>query len=352
MNICVVSYNHPPYIGGIETYSKNLKKYLHNDKFILNFVTGNLYKYKLIRILEVILRFFLTLITKKYQIIHITSLNLWPVLLSSKLLKNKPKYIVNLHGLDLVYGNRKKFLSKLYEFLIPYKFINNQNNIYFICNSNQTLDLASKKFNKKNLRYIPMGVESVDSSYQQIESIKNQFFYVGRILHRKGLSWFCENILSEFHNYQLLFAGPIIDTDEFEKVSLHPQTKYLGKISETEKAKLYKSSLLTIIPNLIDTDQIDFEGFGISFLEVSANGGIPLVTKTQGFITSSLDGKMQITIDNNNPDEWIRNIKNVQSHNLRERKEIIFKNQKLIEENFLWEKVFEQTVNFYEEILN
>ena len=33
------------------------------------------------------------------------------------------------------------------------------------------------------------------------------------------------------------------------------------------------------MPNLINSNDFDFEGFGISFLEVLANNGLPIVIK-------------------------------------------------------------------------
>ena len=50
------------------------------------------------------------------------------------------------------------------------------------------------------------------------------------------------------------------------------------------------------MPNLINSNDFDFEGFGISFLEVLANNGLPIVTKTQGINTSSLNGSSTLQL--------------------------------------------------------
>ena len=69
---------------------------------------------------------------KNYKIIHLTILNLWPILYISKIFKNQI-FIVNSSVWILFMGTEKKILSKIYEFLIPYTFINkNQKYLFFM----------------------------------------------------------------------------------------------------------------------------------------------------------------------------------------------------------------------------
>jgi len=350
MKICVLSYNHEPYIGGIETYTKYLYYFLEKSQIKFDFVSGNMFRYKIVRILEVIFIFYKLIIFKnKYEIVHITNLNLWPVLFISKFVPYT-KFVVNLHGLELVYGKRKNFKSKLFEFLIPYKFINNCKNIHFICNSKETLKLAEKKFNKDQLVYIPMGIHKIKLNDFKKKVYPNQLFFIGRIVERKGLGWFCENVLIHFPEVKLYFAGPIVDKSEFNKINSSSQTEYLGIIDELTKYKYISESFLTVIPNIIDKENYDFEGFGISFLEITANNGLPLITQTQGINTSSMNGKIGVTLKNNDAISWINKISYLQKNGLLLRKKIILNNQKLIKENFIWKDIFKKTFTFYENI--
>ena len=68
---------------------------------------------------------------------------------------------------------------------------------------------------------------------------------------RKGLNWFCENILVRLNGAKLYFAGPVIDKEEFRKVNSHPQTEYLGIISEEEKLIEFKDLYLQLFPTLL-----------------------------------------------------------------------------------------------------
>lgn len=349
MKICVVSYNHPPLLGGIETYSKYLKKYLDFYKKEYKFIKGNYSKIKIFVIIQVIIKAFFHLLTNNnYKIIHLTNLNLWPILYISKIFKNQI-FIVNLHGLELVYGNRKKLLSKIYEFLIPYKFINKHKNIYFLCNSLETKELAKLKFKDSQLFYIPMGIEKIIISNEKDVNV-NQFFFIGRIVERKGLAWFCENVLCQFPAVKLFFAGPIIDKNEFKKIITSSQTKYLGVIDEELKNTYIKNSFITVMPNLINSNDYDFEGFGISFLEVLANNGLPIITRTQGINTSSINGAINVTVNSNSTIDWINKIKELQNKGLNNRNNLIANSQKLIEENFLWKYIFKNTFLLYEKL--
>tara|TARA_B100002019_G_scaffold89017_2_gene77034 strand:- start:117 stop:1172 length:1056 start_codon:yes stop_codon:yes gene_type:complete len=351
VKICVLSYNHPPYFGGIETYSKFLYDFLDKSQFKFDFVSGKIFKYKIIRMLEVILNFYKLIIFKnKYELVHLTNLNLWPALLISKFAHNT-KFVVNLHGLELVYGKRQTFTSRMYNFLIPYKLINKNKNIYFICNSNETFKLAEDKFNFDQLIFIPMGIEKIFIDENKTNINDNQFFFIGRIVERKGLSWFCENVLNHFPNTKLYFAGPIVDKDEFNKINSSKQTEYLGIIDEISKNKYISESFLTIIPNLINPKNYDFEGFGISFLEIVANNGLPIITQTQGINTSSMNGRIGVTIKNNDPELWIEKISYLQNEGSVLRTKIILESQKLIKENFIWKDIFNKTFTFYQNIL-
>ena len=350
MKVCLLSYNHEPYIGGIETYSKNLYDFLKISSGDVKIISGKITKFKIFRIFEVIIRFYFENLFRNYDIVHITNLNLWPVLLVNYFNKSTSKFVINLHGLEIVYGNRSGLYPKLYEFLLPYNLINKKDNIYFICNSHQTLEVASKKIDAKKLTYIPMGIAEVNKLNQKKKVKQNEIFFIGRITKRKGLSWFCNNVLINLKNTKLFFAGPIIDKDEFYKVNSFSNTEYLGVINEKHKTERIQTSFFTIIPNLIDDDNTDFEGFGITLLEIVANGGLPVLTKTQGLITSSLNGKIGISISSNNPNEWIDKINELNYKGLEFRNMLIYKNQKLVSENFIWKDIFSYTFDFYKKI--
>ena len=77
-----------------------------------------------------------------------------------------------------------------------------------------------------------------------------------------------------------------------------------------------------------------------------------MATKTQGIITSSLDGKIGITIEANDTDQWIDKIQELNTKGLDYRNTLIIKSQNLVEENFIWNNIFSSTVKFYESIIN
>jgi phosphatidylinositol alpha-1,6-mannosyltransferase len=350
MKILLASYNHRPYIGGIETYSNKLEDYLikSNEEcyFVNNYYSSN----KIIRLVTVLVVTFVKLIFLKTEIVHITNINLWPIVLINLFKKNKINFIINLHGLEMVFGSRENIISKLYNFFVPLNLINKLPNLSFFCNSNETLKLAKNFFDDNKLTYIPMGVtECRHFITKKVD--KNQFFFLGRIAKRKGVSWFTSQILPNFPDKKLLIAGPISDKIEFENILKSSQVEYLGTLSETEIIKLHQNSFLTIFPNLVDDLNIDFEGFGISFIESLANGGLPIASMHQGLNSASLSGQIGLCISDNQSANWIKAINTLEIKGLEYRKKLIAKGQNLIEDNFLWEKIFDTTMIEYKNII-
>ncbi len=348
MNVILISYNYKPYLGGIETYTAKLKFFLENNLSDFYFYTTKNFKFKIVRILSLILLSLIKLSYSRPDIVHLTNLNLWPITLINIFKIKKIRFIINLHGLELVYGDGSSFKSMLYKKLTPTRYLEKNKNIIYLCNSNETLQLANKKFSGIKSHYIPMGVDKTIRGEQLYN--KNQIFFLGRIVERKGLSWFVENILVHFKDLKLVFAGPIINQLEFNKIISSPQTEYLGLISDNEIIYYHQSSFLTIFPTLTNTKN-EFEGFGISFIESISNGGLAMATLYQGLGSSSLNGKIGITVASNDSNEWIKAINTAKKYSPNERESVIHGSQKLIDLNFLWNDIFLKTIKVYEDCL-
>ena len=76
-----------------------------------------------------------------------------------------------------------------------------------------------------------------------------------------------------------------------------------------------------------------------------------MATKTQGIITSSLNGRIRLTVESSKPDEWISKIEELKTNGLNYRNSIIKQNQKLVQENFIWKDIFNLTINHYERLI-
>lgn len=349
MKICIISYNISPLIGGIETYSNFLIKYMSNqfDTTVLkpNFAIKN----KIILIIGLIIKSWIHLIYNFHHIVHVTNLNLWPIALINLIKVNKVNFIFNIHGLEIVYRNKVNFKSLIYRIYINKKLLNSLN-ISFISNSIETKKLLEKELSIEST-YIPMGVEKNELNFNFDDYKENQIFFLGRIVKRKGLDWFIKNILDEFKDMKLYVAGPVVDKELKKNLFNYKNVIYLGVLSESEIKKLHQQSLLTIFPNIKLSNTSDFEGFGMSFIQAVSNGGIVLGSLYQGLISSSLNGKIGYLAEPSNTTDWINKIKKIINLNSIERKNKILKDQDLVSKNFFWEIVFKKTVNEYEKII-
>lgn len=348
MRICVISYNVSPLIGGIETYSNFLIKYMSNKFDTTVLKPTFVFKNKIILIIELIIKSWLHLTNNSHHIVHVTNLNLWPIALINLIKINKINFIFNIHGLEVVYRKNNNLKSLIYRMYINKKLLNSLN-ISFICNSIETQNLLKKELSIEST-YIPMGVEKNEIINNFDNYKKNQIFFLGRIVKRKGLNWFIKNVLDEFKDMKLYVAGPIIDKKLKNLLFQHENVTYLGVLSDSEIKKIHQQSLFTIFPNTKSSKNNDFEGFGMSFIQAVANGGIVLGSFYQGVISSSLNGKIGYLANPNNSEEWINKIKEIIELTSIERKNKILNDQDLISKNFFWEIVFDNTAKEYRKL--
>jgi phosphatidylinositol alpha-1,6-mannosyltransferase len=342
MRICIISYNIHPFIGGIETYSKKLNNYMFS-KFGATLIKPSfIIRNKPILILETILKSWIVLYKNDFAIVHITNLNLWPISLINLIKSKKTIFVINIHGLELIYGQRKSPFSYLYKVYINKRLIKALFSS-FICNSIETRQLLEKSFSLKGT-FIPMGISKVRNDNPNDELLPNQIFFVGRLVKRKGILWFIENVLINFTETILYISGPINDKQLYKEIIKHKNVKYLGVLSDEEIAKFHRQSLVSVFPTVRNND---FEGFGISFIQAIANGGIVIGSNYQGTITASIRGKIGYLAYPNNSEDWIEKIRMIKRMSALERKTKIMSDQKLVKENFLWDQVFEKTVNEY-----
>lgn len=349
MRICVISYNVSPLIGGIETYSNFLIKYMSNQFDTTVLKPTFVFKNKIILIIELIIKSWIHLSFNSHHVVHVTNLNLWPIALINLIKFNKVNFIFNIHGLEIVYRKKLNLKSLIYRMYVNRKLLNSLN-ISFISNSMETQKLLKKELSIEST-YIPMGVEKNELNMNFDNYKENQIFFLGRIVKRKGLDWFIKNILGEFKDMKLYVAGPIIDKKLKNFLSKHKNVIYLGILTDGEIKKLHQQSLFTIFPNIKTSNNNDFEGFGMTFIQAVSNGGIVLGSFYQGVISSSLNGKIGYLAEPNNSQEWIIKINEIIELSSINRKNKILNDQDLISKNFYWEIVFDKTVKEYKKLI-
>ena len=354
--ILIISFNFPPTIGGIETYARELKQYFNDDENIdfihpSNKISAN----PLTRSLSLLIFIFKTfiLINKKhYDLVHLTSFNLWILGYFYTLKNKKVKILVNIWGLEFVYKNKSGFFPKLYKKI----FIGNRalysKNFHYLVSSQASKNLMKiNGFKIEKINFIKLGVSKHQISNKTVEVLDEKYFlFVGRIVERKGLSWFSTNVLPYFPDYKLKVVGPIGSQKEFD-LSKNNNVEYLGTVSQEELMEIRRNASICIIPNIFLPNEDDFEAFCFVTIESVASRSLVIASNYQGIPEALLQGKIGSLAEPSDKDSWVDLINKNLSYNPSERLEIISERINLLEKELSWEVLFLETKKLYERII-
>jgi phosphatidylinositol alpha-1,6-mannosyltransferase len=122
---------------------------------------------------------------------------------------------------------------------------------------------------------------------------KKVLITVGRLVKRKGVAWFIQNVMPKLeNNYVYLIAGGGPEESNIEQsinyLKAEHRIKMLGKVSDHDLKVLYNTADVFVMPNI--KIEGDMEGFGIVAIEASS-AGLPIVS-------SSIEGIKDAIVEN------------------------------------------------------
>ena len=317
--ILILSRKYPPSTGGMQAYTKNFARCMENvyevDKIVLGKGQLNLIWF----LPYLFVKGSFLLMTKKYDLVWLCDGLLAPLgIIFKKLFSTK--VAITVHGLDITYAN------KLYQGIVP-RSITALDRV--VCVSRSTLAECIKRgIPEEKCKVIANGIEEkefesdlskeellmgLEYSFGNSFSGKKILVTVGRLIKRKGVSWFAENVMPQLDSdnvYLVVGEGPEKDNivKAIEDKGLTDRVKVLGKISFNDLKLLYNSAHALVIPNQKIGD--DTEGFGIVAIE-AASCGLPVVANAiDGLQEAVLDGKTGWLVEYNNVGEFVEKIQN------------------------------------------
>jgi glycosyltransferase involved in cell wall biosynthesis len=220
------------------------------------------------------------------------------------------KVTITICGLDITYRNW------FYQWLIP-RCVARLDHVIAI--SNATLEECVKRgVPATKCVMIPCGVYPEEfimvATRTDLEQLiktplkgKKVLITVGRLVERKGVAWFVENVMPKLGNeyiYAVVGVGPEQEriATLIKDLQLENRVKLLGKISEHDLKVLYNTSDIFVMPNIPVAG--DMEGFGIVAIE-AASTGLPVVaSKTEGIINAVIDNTTGVLIEVNQVAEF------------------------------------------------
>lgn len=207
-------------------------------------------------------------------------------------------YIITSHGGD-IFGLQGKLFTK-----IKYFVLKNAEIITVVSSAIEKEVIKINPVLKPKIKILPMGVDSKlfnPSKYN--ESLKTKYgitgpflLFVGRLAEKKGIKYLIQampSIIKQFSLAKLLIIGTGGLEDELVKLTkelkLTNSVIFVGGLPNSELPQYYATADIFIGPS-IKTKDGDTEGFGLTFVEASLSGCVPIGTDVGG-ITDIIKNK-------------------------------------------------------------
>jgi glycosyltransferase involved in cell wall biosynthesis len=351
MNILFISRKYPPVIGGMESYAYNLHQQFKKNHEVKSIILTKS-QFNLIWFIPwCIIKGSYYVLTNKIDVIYFGDGVLSPIAFYFQKFLRK-KIIITVHGLDVIY-NKFKYQKMIRFFLPKLKTI--------VAVSHATkIEAIKRGVNENNLNIISVGVDieptekiSAKDSQTKIQNVFNinttgkiVLFTIGRLVKRKGVYWFVDNVIEQLsENYLFLIAG---DGIEFEKIKslierkkLNHKVHLLGRISENNKKLLFSASNAFISPNI--SIENDMEGFGIVNLEAGLYGLPVIASNIQGVKDAVHDKVTGFLVPEQNINSYVNAINKIDEFCPN-------KIKKHIQTNFSWESIYQKYKLIFHEL--
>ena len=277
-----------------------------------------------------------------YDVIHGGDMAVWPLVFMARLRSGRAGVALSAHGTDVAYAGRPGFLPKLYRLYMRVG-ARALRGARVLANSRATAERA-RTLGFCSIEVIPLATRVPDAS---LPNCSGRFIlFAGRLVRRKGLSWFVEKVLPHLpEDIVLKVAGTVWDESERAALSA-PRVEFLGPVDWNELAGLMTGALCVVIPN-VHAGPGHFEGFGLVAVEAAAVGGVVLAAEIDGFLDSVLDGETGELLPAGSAPEWIAAIDRVASWSPNKRTEVVDRRRSAARVHFAWERVARETEAVY-----
>ncbi len=357
--VLFIARRFPPSVGGMERFAHDLSTSL-SQKITLSKITwGGSNKWlPLVFILFFFRASWILLTDKQIKIIHIQDGVQAPIgWLLSKIYR-KP-FLIVAHGLDVTY-------EKLYyqKFVLP--FVRRADIVISISTATQ-VEVLKRGVDNNKARVITIGTtddygnprpnkEKLSTSINKNLKDRLLLLTTGRLVKRKGVAWFVENVLPELTETKpeilYLVAGTGSEKENIQaaidKKNLANHVVMLGRVDDDVRALLYQSCDVFVMPNIVVRG--DMEGFGIVAHE-AASAGLPVVASNLEGITDALrndkNGILVATKDNMAFKDEILKLLN----NEKARRSFGKKAREYTLKEYGWENIAEQYMQVYESMV-
>jgi glycosyltransferase involved in cell wall biosynthesis len=316
-DILFISRNYPPRIGGLETYSYNLINAFAEHQSVDRIVLGRSRKHLFWFMPYALLKAAWLAQSRGFSRIHLCDGLLSTVGILLKSLSSS-RVSVTIHGLDI------SFKNALYQRLIPGCAARLDQ---VICVSQHTQkECLDRGIPAQKTWVIPNGINPVDFQVSESRQAcrrelanslgiplegKTILLTVGRLVPRKGVGWFVQEVmpcLDSSYLYLVVGEGPDFGpiASLVEQGGLERRVFLQGRVDEEIRNKILHASDLFIMPNVVVDG--DVEGFGIAALEAGCFGLPVIASNVQGLKDAVFQGKTGFLLEAGNAEQFVKGI--------------------------------------------
>ena len=297
--ILFIARNYPPRLGGLEAYCFNLIERCQKDFSVYKITLSKsrihllwFIPYSFFQALYLVRRFHINVVYVCDGLMATVGLLLKKVA--------RVKVAGTIHGLDITYKNR------FYQWVVR-NCVTRLDRV--ICVSNATRqECIDRGIPPDRCRVIPNGISPnaayIEKPKPELRLLlgkqlghglgdKKLLVSVGRLVKRKGVLWFVENVMSRLDSgflYIIAGNGPeyAVIQDAIRRLNLEDRVLMTGRVTDETRNLLYNAADMFIMPNI--TVSGDVEGFGIAIIEAGSCGLPVVASDIQGIRDAVIDG--------------------------------------------------------------
>ena len=238
------------------------------------------------------------------RFVHLGDMALWPLGLLT-LLWPDAALLISAHGTDVAYHRRGGVKGRLYGAYLRAGAWLLGGRVTVIANSRATRDVTAET-GWRRIDVVPLASDFAAAGAAQAAP-STAILFAGRLVKRKGLSWFVREVLPLLpEGVTLDVAGTVWDASE-ETALADPRVRFLGPLQQDELARRFAGALCVIVPNITPGNG-EYEGFGLVAPEAAAAGGVVLAASHGGLTDAVLDGETGFLLPTGEAAAWAAQI--------------------------------------------
>ncbi|HUG62488.1 MAG TPA: glycosyltransferase family 4 protein [Methylomirabilota bacterium] len=278
-----------------------------------------------------------------FNVIHGGDMAIWPLALIGKFRSRRSAIVLSAHGTDVAYAGRSGVKAALYR---TYMRLGSRlaRSVRVIANSGATAERV-RALGFRQVDIVPLATRAHHSAEPATPPTPSVLF-AGRLVRRKGLSWFVANVLPGLPDgIALKVAGTV--WDEAERRALDAvRVAHLGTLPQAELASVMAEAICVVVPN-VPVGRGHFEGFGLVAVEAAAVGGVVLASRLDGLTDAVIDGETGFLLPAADAAAWIAKIGEIAAWSEAERTAFRETARRRCAEVYAWSRVARQTLAVY-----